>query len=485
MPEFREDAKEQEKLNSEWRMNIIREAADQRRDQQRPIGSEAVLNGKPVLWAGPDLAWQSPETFEKLQTEGYDGDQDYMLSGGWQSRRANLGITEALKIAAPVVEPIVTAAGDQYEQFKRGNPLGAWYLESVGQGVGWGLNKLEQGTTALSRATGVHPFWGNTTIEGIAELATPYIPLAGIVGALKHGDNLGDVAGTLRTLNKLEQASNINTVLKDRTLSRLLREQTAGWKPRSGEKIYTGNNFLGDARRLRQKGLTPEQVSAELGVKVREVNGIPDVQRLRGSTSSKDKLGMKSQSSYEANNTAINRRLNELQKTPGKITFNQQAKEAKEATQRYATRINKHHGVGLDATDFLYEGISIEDAQELTRYIFEDLMEPTGSILENRNIIPDSEVHRLHHTHLREDVIGLEKTKDKSNIMPSLTRYFKIDDATIIPLQARKEAAQIWFENIAPHLKEDLFKRQMDFMTKGEWSKLSEIGDKLSKDLPK
>ena len=182
---------------------------DQLRQQEsettRPIGSEAVLNGEPVKWAGPDLSWQSPETFEKLQTEGYDGDQNYMLSGGWQARRANLGITEALKIAAPVVEPIVTAAGDQYEQFKRGNPLGAWYLESVGQGVGWGLNKLEQGTTALSRAAGVHPFWGNTTIEGIAELATPYIPLTGIMGALKHGDNLGDVASTLNNLNKAKR----------------------------------------------------------------------------------------------------------------------------------------------------------------------------------------------------------------------------------------------------------------------------------------
>ena len=191
--EFRVDAEEQRELNSQRRLKIIREAADRRSDRQRPIGSEAVLNGKPVLWAGPDLKWQSPETFKKLKEEGYKGNQDYMLLGGWQGHRARLGITEALKTAAPVLEPIATAAGDQYEQFKRGNPLGAWYLESVGQGVGWGLNKLEQGTTATSRALGIDPFWGNTAIETAVELATPYVSTTALKAAnkgLKIADKL-------------------------------------------------------------------------------------------------------------------------------------------------------------------------------------------------------------------------------------------------------------------------------------------------------
>ena len=32
----------------------------------RPIGSKATLKGKPVVWAGPDYGWQSPESFKKL-----------------------------------------------------------------------------------------------------------------------------------------------------------------------------------------------------------------------------------------------------------------------------------------------------------------------------------------------------------------------------------------------------------------------------------
>ncbi len=182
----------------------LREHDPERVKEDMLIGTKKRINGVDKYWSGPDLGYQTKATFEKLKEEGYKGNQDYMLLGGWQGHRARLGITEALKTAAPVLEPIATAAGDQYEQFKRGNPLGAWYLESVGQGVGWGLNKLEQGTTALSRVAGVHPFWGNTTIEGIAELATPYIPLTGIMGALKHGDNLGDVASALNKAKRLK-----------------------------------------------------------------------------------------------------------------------------------------------------------------------------------------------------------------------------------------------------------------------------------------
>jgi len=204
--EFRVDAEEQRELNSQRRLKIISEAADQRSDRQRPIGSKAVLNGKPVLWAGPDLEWQSPETFKKLETEGYGGDPDYLLKGGWQSNRFNLGINKALEVASPVLEPIATAAGDQYEQFKRGNPLGAWYLESVGKGVGWGLNKLEQGTTALSRAAGVHPLPGNMAIETIADVLTgPLVPTTALAltGRVAKVDNALGAINTAKKLGKI------------------------------------------------------------------------------------------------------------------------------------------------------------------------------------------------------------------------------------------------------------------------------------------
>ena len=187
------------------RTEAVSKIGDRHRDKLRAIGTKAVRNGKPVLWAGPDLAWQSPETFKKLQTEGYKGNPDYLSKGGVSGHRARLARNEGLKIASPVLEPIATAAGDQYEQFKKGNPLGAWYLESVGQGVGWGLNKIEQGTTALSRAAGVDPFWGNTAIETIADVVTgPFIPTTALAlaGKVETG---GDIAANLRRINRLKK----------------------------------------------------------------------------------------------------------------------------------------------------------------------------------------------------------------------------------------------------------------------------------------
>jgi hypothetical protein len=39
-------------------------------DDSRPLGSRAVLNGRPVLWGGPGWGWQSEKSFQKLQSSG-------------------------------------------------------------------------------------------------------------------------------------------------------------------------------------------------------------------------------------------------------------------------------------------------------------------------------------------------------------------------------------------------------------------------------
>jgi len=180
---------------------------DQLRQQEsettRPIGSEAVLNGEPVKWAGPDLSWQSPETFEKLQTEGYDGDQDYMLSGGWQSRRANLGIAEALKIASPVLEPVISTAQKAYNIIPERSATRE-LIEGGARNVAWGLGKVEEGQTWLSRKAGVHPFIGNTAIETIADVLTgPLVPTTALAlaGKVETG---GDIVSALNKAKRLK-----------------------------------------------------------------------------------------------------------------------------------------------------------------------------------------------------------------------------------------------------------------------------------------
>ncbi len=172
----------------------------------RPIGSEAVLNGKPVLWAGPDLEWQSPETFKKLETEGYKGDVDYLSKWGWQSHRANLGIAEALKIAKPVLEPVISTAQKAYNIIPERSATRE-LIEGGARNVAWGLGKVQEGQTWLSRKAGVHPFVGNTAIETIADLITgPFVPTTALAltGRVANKvDNTLDVIKTAKKLGKI------------------------------------------------------------------------------------------------------------------------------------------------------------------------------------------------------------------------------------------------------------------------------------------
>ena len=173
----------------------------------RPIGSEAVLNGKPVKWAGPDLAWQSLETFKKLETEGYKGDVDYLSKWGWQSHRANLGIAEALKIAKPVLEPVMSTAQKAYNIIPERSATRE-LIEGGARNVAWGLGKVQEGQTWLSRKAGVHPFVGNTAIETIADVATgPFIPTTALALTARvtgKVDNALDVASALNKAKRLK-----------------------------------------------------------------------------------------------------------------------------------------------------------------------------------------------------------------------------------------------------------------------------------------
>ena len=44
--------------------------AAQRNEEVRPIGTSAVLNGRPVRWAGQNYGWQSDASYNKLEQEG-------------------------------------------------------------------------------------------------------------------------------------------------------------------------------------------------------------------------------------------------------------------------------------------------------------------------------------------------------------------------------------------------------------------------------
>ena len=442
--EFRVDAEEQRELNSQRRLKIIREATDRRNDRQRPIGSKAVLNGKPVLWAGPDLEWQSPETFKKLKEEGYKGNQDYMLLGGWQGHRARLGITEALKTAAPVLEPIATAAGDQYEQFKRGNPLGAWYLESVGQGVGWGLNKLEQGTTATSRALGIDPFWGNAAIETAVELATPYVSTTALKygsKALKIADKLpgypiSRVQETVRDLTgSRSQPLNIPGSVgaarspKVNALDRYDELVAAGYDMSKDTTIQRLINKVDNADNLPKhikrhtdeaaykiavdehiaKGNPTDRIREEVGVLVGEDGSVRQWE-------SRGKMQLRGEG--EATNTALNRELDRFLQSPQFVSYNRIANvrhfmkeiEFTGTEKQFRAMYELHHVNAIKVYSPFFAGLKPKQAEKLRR-----LAEGTGIYLGNdpRNLAPLlKRKHRIDpdsiHTFMREN--GIEGT---------------------------------------------------------------------------
>ena len=286
--EFRVDAEEQRELNSQRRLKIIREAADRRSDRQRPIGSEAVLNGKPVLWAGPDLEWQSPETFKKLKEEGYKGNQDYMLLGGWQGHRARLGRDKVLEAASPHLQNIQEKIAPTLPYLQKAYETAVpWHtrksLEIGGSALLQGLDLVEQGTTAASRALGVDPFWGNAAIETAVELATPYVSTTALKygsKALKIADKLpgypiSRVQETVRGLTgprsqplnipgSVGAAGNPNMINKAE-LGKLIETGKLKHATSLSSK-YTKKQWLAEARRLHvEDGLSMAEVRKQIG----------------------------------------------------------------------------------------------------------------------------------------------------------------------------------------------------------------------------
>ena len=163
----------------------LREHDPERVKEDLLIGTKKRINGVDKYWSGPDLGYQTKATFEKLKVEGYKGDRDYMALGGWQSHRANQGINKALSIASPVLEPVISGVQSAYNLIPERSATRE-LIEGGARNLSWGLNKIQEGMTATSRAAGIHPFIGNTAIEQGIDAALPMLPL-GILGAVKHG----------------------------------------------------------------------------------------------------------------------------------------------------------------------------------------------------------------------------------------------------------------------------------------------------------
>ena len=84
-------------------------------EEARPIGSEAVLNGKPVFWAGQNYGYQTKESYDKLMDEGQ------FRMGEITAQRIGNSISQAIPqeakdFATKKITDAATAAEDFYNQ---------------------------------------------------------------------------------------------------------------------------------------------------------------------------------------------------------------------------------------------------------------------------------------------------------------------------------------------------------------------------------
>tara|TARA_B100000902_G_C27276675_1_gene899238 strand:- start:45 stop:1634 length:1590 start_codon:yes stop_codon:yes gene_type:complete len=174
MPNWRVDPDEQDENNKEWRAGIVRQAGIDRLNRKRAIGTS---DDEGRRWAGPDLGYQSQETFNKLKTEGYDGDTDYLRNFGWELRRFKQAAGPVLQSAVEKAAPALPYAAAAYQaavpwHTRKSLEIGGKNFTKYAAPV---LEQLERPITATSRALNIHPAVGNTGIEILAEIATPFI----------------------------------------------------------------------------------------------------------------------------------------------------------------------------------------------------------------------------------------------------------------------------------------------------------------------
>ncbi len=398
--EFRVDAEEQRELNSQRRLKIIREATDRRNDRQRPIGSKAVLNGKPVLWAGPDLEWQSPETFEKLQTEGYDGDPDYLRNFGWQWNRFQKGVLKpTLQAATETLAPIAPHVKTAYELTT--TPLQRKALQIGSNNLMWGLEQAERPITATSRALNIHPAIGNMLLEAGIELATPYVSTTALKygsKALKIADKLpgypiSRVQETVRDLTgSRSQPLNIPGSVaaarspKVNALDRYDELVAAGYDMSKDTTIQRLINKVDNADNLPKhikrhtdeaaykiavdehiaKGNPTDRIREEVGVLVGEDGSVRQWE-------SRGKMQLRGEG--EATNTALNRELDRFLQSPQFVSYNRIANVRhfmKEigftgTEKEFRAMYELHHVNAIKVYSPFFTGLKPKQAEELRK----------------------------------------------------------------------------------------------------------------------
>jgi hypothetical protein len=176
----------------------------------RPIGSKAVLNGKPVVWSGDGYEWQSPGSYSKLKQSGHFNigrkELDALTRYLGPLAQHVASFQQQVKKATPWLDPVEKVANkavsaDDRLPSSRVAQGGAIVAQRVGQAVNIDP-RLTIGIPMLLGA--VHtsgPRAGTTKLRAQPNLKVPHNQLEDLVeGGYQHVKQEGGLRGYRQTV---------------------------------------------------------------------------------------------------------------------------------------------------------------------------------------------------------------------------------------------------------------------------------------------
>ena len=357
----------------------------------RPVGSKATLNGKPVVWAGPDYGWQSPESFKKLDDAEYFAPTEHLA-------RTGLKVLNKLE---PVGDFIGKVGQGLYEAFVEPyqGPLQkqimtntAETLAAVPEGIGYVADKATP-HGAVGPASGLLiGAFGQELIESKLPLIGKLPPGTKKVSALERYRNMVDQGFDMSKDTKIQRL--INKVDSVDSLPKHIKQYTNESKYRQAVKTYLGEG-----------GVTAD-IRDKVGVFVDKDGSVKQMQ-------SRGKLQLRSE--VERINTNLNRELNRFLQSPEHISYDKIANVRHfmqeigfEGTEtQFKSLYELHHVNALKVYAPFFTGLDPKQAAKLRK-----LAEGAKIYLGNdpRNLVPLlKRKHRVDtdsiHTFMRENGI--------------------------------------------------------------------------------
>jgi len=357
----------------------------------RPVGSKATLNGKPVVWAGPDYEWQSPESFKKLDDAEYFAPTEHLA-------RTGLKILNKLE---PVGNFIGKVGQGLYEAFVEPyqGPLQKQImtntvetLAAVPEVIGYGADKLTPHGAVGPATSLLIGAVGQELIENRLPLIGKLPPGTKKLSALERYRNMVDQGFDMSKDTKIQRL--INKVDSVDSLPKHIIQYTDESTYRQSVNTYLDGG-----------GVTAD-IRDKVGVFVDKDGSVKQMQ-------SRGKLQLRSE--VEKINTNLNRELNRFLQSPEHISYDKIANVRhfmqeigfKGDEKQFKALYELHHVNALKVYAPFFTGLDPKQAAELRKlaegakiYLGNDPRNLTPLLKRKHRVDPDSI-----HTFMRENGI--------------------------------------------------------------------------------